>query len=55
MHMADSLLSPVVGTAMYAVSAATIGYSVSKIKKDDLCEKKIPIIGVMGAFVSPRR
>ncbi|WP_461256354.1 energy-coupling factor ABC transporter permease [Treponema sp. R80B11-R83G3] len=49
--MADSLLSPVVGTAMCAVSAAAIGYSVSKIKKDDLCEKKIPIIGVMGAFV----
>ena len=51
MHMADSLLSPVVGTAMCAVSAAAIGFSVSKIKKDDLCEKKIPIIGVMGAFV----
>jgi len=51
MHMADSLLSPVVGTAMCAVSAAAIGLSVSKIKKDDLCEKKIPIIGVMGAFV----
>jgi len=51
MHMADSLLSPVVGTAMCAVSAAAIAYSVSKIKKDDLCEKKIPIIGVMGAFV----
>jgi len=51
MHMADSLLSPAVGTAMCAVSAAALAYSVSKIKKDDLCEKKIPIIGVMGAFV----
>jgi len=51
MHMADSLLSPVVGTAMCAVSAAALAYSVSKIKKDELCEKKIPIIGVMGAFV----
>jgi len=51
MHMADSLLSPVVGTAMCAVSAAALALSVSKIKKDDLCEKKIPIIGVMGAFV----
>jgi len=49
--MADSLLSPIVGTAMCAVSAAAIGLSASKIKKDDLCEKKIPIIGVMGAFV----
>jgi cobalt/nickel transport system permease protein len=36
---------------MYAVSAAAIAYSVKKIKKDDLCEKKIPLMGVMGAFV----
>ena len=49
--MADSLLSPVVGTAMCAVSAAALAYSVAKVKKDDLCEKKIPVIGVMGAFV----
>ena len=51
MHMADSLLSPIVGTAMCAVNAAALAYSVVKIKKDDLCEKKIPIIGVMGAFI----
>jgi len=51
MHMADALLSPAVGTAMCAVSAAAIAYSAAKIKKDELCEKKIPIIGVMGAFV----
>jgi cobalt/nickel transport system permease protein len=51
MHMADALLSPVVGTAMCAVSASAIAYSVKEVKKDDLCEKKIPIIGVMGAFV----
>jgi len=49
--MADSLLSPTVGTAMCAVSAAALAFSVSKVKKDDLCEKKIPIIGVMGAFI----
>jgi len=51
MHMADSLLSPVVGSTMCAVGAAAIAFSVAKIKKDDLCEKKVPIIGVMGAFV----
>jgi len=51
MHMADALLSPAVGTAMCAVSAAANVYAVKKIKMDDLCEKKIPIIGVMGAFV----
>jgi cobalt/nickel transport system permease protein len=49
--MADSLLSPAVGTAMCAVSAAAVAYSIAKVKKDDLCEKKVPIIGVMGAFV----
>ena len=51
MHMADSLLSPAVGTAMCAVSAAALAFSVAKVKKDDLCEKKVPVIGVMGAFV----
>jgi cobalt/nickel transport system permease protein len=51
MHMADALLSPAVGVAMCAVSVAAIGYSVAKIKKDELCERKVPIIGVMGAFV----
>lgn len=51
MHMADALLSPAVGTAMCAVSAAAVAYSVKRIEKDDLCEKKIPVMGVMGAFV----
>jgi cobalt/nickel transport system permease protein len=51
MHMADALLSPAVGTVMCAVSAAANVYAVKKIKNDDLCEKKIPIMGVMGAFV----
>lgn len=51
MHMADALLSPAVGTAMCAVSTAANTYAVKKIKKDDLCEKKIPVMGVMGAFV----
>ena len=51
MHMADALLSPVVGTVMCAASAAANAYAVKKIKMDDLCEKKIPVMGVMGAFV----
>ena len=51
MHMADALLSPVVGGVMTAVSAASIGYSVKKITGDGLDEKKIPMMGVMGAFV----
>ena len=51
MHMADSLLSPAVGAAMCAASAAAIAFSITKVKKDELSEKKIPIIGVTGAFV----
>jgi len=51
MHMADALLSPAAGTVMCAVSAAANVYAVNRIKKDDLCEKKIPIMGVMSAFV----
>jgi cobalt/nickel transport system permease protein len=49
--MADALISPSVGAVMCAVSVAANAYAVKKIKKDDLCEKKIPIMGVMGAFV----
>ncbi|GHU83536.1 cobalamin biosynthesis protein CbiM [Clostridia bacterium] len=51
MHMADALLSAVVGGTMCAVSGSAIVGAVSKIKKDDLTEKKIPIMAVAGAFV----
>lgn len=51
MHMADALLSPAVGLTMSAVSLGAVGYSIAKIKQDDLCEKKVPIMGVAGAFV----
>ncbi len=51
MHMADALVSPAVGGVMLAASAGAIAYSITKIKKDDLDEKKVPIMGIMGAFV----
>ncbi len=51
MHMADALLSPAVGLTMSAVSLGAVGYSIAKIKQDDLCEKKVPLMGVAGAFV----
>lgn len=50
MHMADALISPAVGGAMLAVTAGAAVYSARKIK-DDMDEKKIPLMGVMGAFV----
>lgn len=50
MHMADALISPVVGGTMLAATAGVAAYSIKKIKAD-LDEKKIPLMGVMGAFV----
>ena len=51
MHMADALLSPAVGVTIYAVSTGAIAFSAAKLKKDELEEKKIPLMGVMGSFV----
>lgn len=50
MHMADALISPAVGGTMLAVTAGLAVYSAKKIK-DDMDETKIPLMGVMGAFV----
>jgi len=50
MHMADALVAPVVAGTMYVCSTAAAGYSVKKVRlKND--SKKIPVMGVMGAFV----
>lgn len=50
MHMADALISPAVGATLWAVAAGLIAYSSKKIKQaaDD---RKIPLMGVLGAFV----
>jgi len=50
MHMADALLSPAVGATMWAGSIAAIGYSSKKLK-DNIDNKTIPLMGVMGAFI----
>jgi len=50
MHMADGLISPAVGGAAWAVSAGAIAYSTAKIK-NELGEKKVPLMAVAGAFV----
>jgi len=49
MHMADALISPVVGGTMWAASAGLIGYCSKKVK-DDLDDARIPLMGVVGAF-----
>ena len=50
MHMADALVSPAVAGTMWAVSAGVAAYSAKKVQKD-LDEKKIPLMGVLGAFI----
>lgn len=52
MHMSDALVSPVVGGVLWAGAVGVAAYSVRKLAKDDLMEsKKVPMMGVMGAFV----
>lgn len=50
MHMADALLSPAVGGAMWAGSLGTIIYCAKKLR-EKMDEKIIPLMGVLGAFI----
>lgn len=50
MHMADAMLSPAVGVTMYALSGIAAAYSIKKIRKEEDFKKKIPTMGIMGAY-----
>jgi cobalt/nickel transport system permease protein len=50
MHMADALLSPEVGGAMWVVTGTAIAISSAKMKKS-LDHRQVPLMGVMGALV----
>lgn len=50
MHMADALISPAVGGTMWAAAAGLIAYCSNKVK-DSLDESKVPLMGVLGAFI----
>ena len=50
MHMADALISPAVGGAMWAATAGLTVYSARKLK-GDMDDRKLPLMGVLGAFV----
>ncbi|MGN0398827.1 MAG: energy-coupling factor ABC transporter permease [Blautia sp.] len=50
MHMADALVAPGVAGAMYVCAAAAAAYSVKKVRLES-DPKKIPVMGIMGAFV----
>ncbi|MCD8230250.1 MAG: energy-coupling factor ABC transporter permease [Clostridiales bacterium] len=50
MHMADALVAPAVAGTMYACSSAAAAFSIRKVRLENN-PKKIPLMGVMGAFV----
>ncbi len=49
MHMGDALISPQVGGVMLAAAVGTAAFSIKKVREMD--EKKLPLMGVMAAFV----
>lgn len=50
MHMADALIAPAVAGVMYACSTAVAAKSVKEVRLESN-PKKIPVMGIMGAFV----
>lgn len=50
MHMADALINPAVGGTFWAASAGLIGLSSRRLRLD-FSERRIPLMGVAGAFV----
>lgn len=50
MHMADALVSPVVGGAMWAVAAGVLGYCARTIRRV-MDDRVVPMMGVLGAFI----
>ncbi len=50
MHMADALISPAVGGAFWAATAATIAYCSARVRRE-LDDHKVPLMGVIGAFI----
>jgi len=50
MHMADALLSPAVGAAMWTATAATTVYCAKRLREEP-DPARVPLMGVVGAFV----
>jgi cobalt/nickel transport system permease protein len=50
MHMADALISPAVGGAMWAATGVLTAYSARRLKAN-IDDQKIPLMGVLGAFI----
>ena len=50
MHMADALISPLVGGAMWAATAGLTAYAARKLK-ETANDSVVPLRGVLGAFI----
>jgi cobalt/nickel transport system permease protein len=50
MHMADALVSPVVGGTLWAAAAGLIAICSARVRRE-LDDCKVPLMGVLGAFV----
>ena len=50
MHMADALVTPAVAGTLYVCSTAAAAYSIKQVRLET-DTKKVPVMGVMGAFV----
>lgn len=48
--MADALISPAAGGAMWLATAGLIGYAAKKVKGEG-DDQKVPLMGVLGAFI----
>ena len=51
MHMSDALISPEVGGAFYLVAGGLVAWSLKKLTGDDQSAERLPLSGVLGAFV----
>ena len=51
MHMTDALLSPGVALAFHAGSAGLLAASARHVVREDGYERRLPLMGVLGAFV----
>jgi cobalt/nickel transport system permease protein len=51
MHMADALLSPAVGAAFYVASTGLLVHCARRVAREPDYERKLPLMGVLGAFV----
>lgn len=51
MHMTDAFLSPPVGLACAAAAAGLVAWSAREFRDDPLHDRKVPLAGVLGAFV----